>query len=98
MVAYPLLPQPLVHRGQRQFNGDAHIIPDAGGSRAGTAPEAIDGDDIRAAAGDPAGDGRNVVDGCHLDDDRLLVSRRLLQGIDQLPQILNGVNIMVGRG
>lgn len=98
MIAYPLLPQPLIHRGQCQFNGYAHIIPDTGGSRAGTATEAVDGDDIRAAAGDPAGDGRNVVDGCHLDDDRLLVSRRLLQGIDQLPQILNGVNIMVGRG
>ena len=98
MVAYSLLPQPLIHRSQRQLNGDAHVVPDAGGSRAGTAPEAVDGDDVRAAAGNTAGDGRNIVYRRHLDDNRLLISRCLLQGVNQLPQILNGVNIMVGRG
>ena len=47
--------------------------------------EAVDGDDVCAAAGDAAGDGGDVVDGGHLDDNRLFVFSGLLEGIDQLP-------------
>ena len=56
-AAYALVPQPLVHRCQRQLN---------------------DGDDIRTAAGDAAGDGGDVVYRRHLDDDRFFVRRGFL--------------------
>ena len=77
-AAYALVPQPLVHRCQRQLNGNTHIVPYSGGRRAGAAPKAVDGDDIRTAAGDAAGDGGDVVYRRHLDDDRLFVRRGFL--------------------
>lgn len=77
-AAYALVPQPLVHRCQRQLNGNTHIVPYSGGRRAGAAPKAVDGDDIRTAAGDAAGDGGDVVYRRHLDDDRFFVRRGFL--------------------
>ena len=38
------------------------------------------------------------MDSRHLDDHGLFVLSGLLQGVDQLPQILNGVDIVVGSG
>lgn len=73
-----LLPQPLVHGRQRQFNGDAHVVPDAGWRGAGAAPEAVDSNDVRAAPGNAAGDGRDVVDRGYLDDHRFPVLRCFL--------------------
>ncbi len=34
----------------------------------------------------------------HFDDDRLSVSGDLLEGIDELPEVLDGVDIMMGSG
>ena len=73
VVADPLVPQALIHGRQSQLNGDAHRVPNAGGRGAGAAPKAVDGDDVRAAAGDPAGDGGNVMHGGHLHDDGLFI-------------------------
>ena len=98
VVADALVAQPLVHRRQRQLDGDAHIVADAGGRGARAAAEAVDGDDVRAAAGDAAGDGRNVMYGRHLDDDRLLVFGGLLERIDELPQVLDGIDVVVRGG
>ena len=71
----------VVHRCQRQLDGDAHIVADAGGRRARAAAEAVDGDDVRAAAGDAAGDGRDVVYRRDLDNHRLFVFGGLLERV-----------------
>ena len=97
LVPDALVPQTLVHGSQRQLDGDAHVVPDAGGRRAGAAPEPVDGDDVRTAPGDAAGDGGDVVDGGHLDDDGLLIVGGFLQGVDQLPQVFDGVDVVMGR-
>ena len=98
VVPDTLVPQPLIHGGQRQLHGDAHVVADAGGGGARAAAVAVDGDDVRAAAGDAAGNGGDVVDGGYLDDDGLFVLGGLLQGVDQLAQILDGVDVVVRRG
>ena len=38
------------------------------------------------------------MDGGDLDDDRLFVFRGFLQGEDELPQVLDGIDVMVGSG
>ena len=78
LIADALLPQPLVHGRQRQLNGDTHIVADPGRRSAGAAPEAVDGNDVRAAPRNAAGDSRDVVDRGHLDDHRFPVLRRFL--------------------
>ena len=54
VVADALIAQALVDARQSKLNRDAHVIADAGGRRARAAAEAVDGDDVRAAAGDAA--------------------------------------------
>ena len=70
----PSSPQALIHARKRQLNGDAHVVPDAGGRGAGAAAEAVDGNDIRTAAGNAAGDGRHIVHRGNLDDHRLAIA------------------------
>ena len=65
------------------------------GARA--APKAVDGDDVRAGAGHARGDGGHVVHRRHLDDHRLFVAGSLLEGMDQLVQVLDGIDVVVGR-
>src|SRR5699024_2972362 len=69
-----------------------------GGGRAGAGTQAVDDDDIRAGAGNTAGDGGHVVDGGDLYQNRLFVVGGLLQGVDQLPQVLDGIDVVVGGG
>ena len=95
-ISDSLFAQAAVHCGQRQLNGNPHIVTDSGGSRTGAAPESINRDDICAAAGNTAGNGCNIVNGGHLDNHRLFIFGCFLQGENQLTQVLNGVNIMVG--
>ena len=97
VVPDTLVPEPLVHAGKGKLNGNAHIVPDPGGCSAGAAPEAVNGDDVRTAAGNAAGNGGNIVNGGNLHDHRLGVAGRLLQRVYQLPQILDGVDVVVGR-
>ena len=78
VAADALVAQALVNARKRQLNGDAHVVPDAGGRGPRASAEAVDGDDIRAAAGDAAGDSRHVVHRGDLDDDRLLIADGLL--------------------
>src|SRR3990172_8565914 len=42
-------------------------------------------------------DGGNIVHGSNLDKDRLLISRRLFDGIDKLAQVLYRIDIMMRR-
>ncbi len=77
LIPDAFIPQALVYSGQSQFDGDAHVIPDAGGRGARAAPEAVDSDDVRPASGDTAGDSGDVVDGGYLDDHRFFYIRSL---------------------
>jgi len=54
-------PQSLVHGGDGQFNGNAHVVADDGGSRTGSSPQATDGDDVRPGADYTAGDGGHIM-------------------------------------
>src|SRR5699024_2669129 len=98
VVADALFAQARVDLGERQFDGDAHVVADAGGRRARASAEAVDGDDVRPAPRDAARDRRRVVHRRDLDDDRLLVFRRLFEGIDELLQVLDGIDVVMGRG
>ena len=97
-VADPLVAQPLVNRRERKLDRDTDVVADACRCRARAAAQAVDGDDVRAAAGDTAGDGRDVVHRRHLDDDGLFIPRGLLEREHQLPQVLDGVDVVVRRG
>ena len=79
LIADALLPEPLVHRRQRQLHGYAHIVPDSCGRRAGAAPAAVNGNDVRAASCNAAGNGRDVMGRCHLDNDGLFIFCSFLQ-------------------
>ena len=83
-AADALVAQALVHGGERKLDGDADVIADARGRGARTAAVAVDGDDVRAAAGDAAGDGGDVMHRRDLHNDRLFILRRFLERIDEL--------------
>ena len=68
------------------------------GGCARAAAVAVDGDDVRTAARDAAGDRRRVVYRRDLDDDRLFVLGRLFEGVDQLFEVFNGIDIVMGSG
>ena len=55
------------------------MVADTGGRRAGTAAETVDGDDIRAAPGDAAGDGGNIMNGGNFYADGFFVLSRFFQ-------------------
>ena len=92
-----LLAQPLVHGGQGQLDGDAHVVADALGRRARAAAEAVQHDDVGAGPGHAGGDGGHVVHGGHLHGHGLGVAGGLLQREDELAQVLDGVDIVVRR-
>ena len=97
MIADSLVPEPLIHCSQRQFNGDTHIVADAGRRSTGTAAEA-NRNHIRTGTGNATGNGGNIVNGCHFHNHRLFVVCGLFQRAYQLPQILDGVNIVMWCG
>ena len=98
MISDSFVTQTLIHSSQRKFYGDSHIVTNTGGGGSSAAAEPVNGNDVCSAAGDPAGDGSDVVYSGYLDDDGFLVICRFFQGIDQLPQIFDGINIVVRRG
>src|SRR5271157_433747 len=96
LVTDALIPQPVVHSGQCELDGYAHVVPHDAGRRSRAAPEPVDGDDVRAGPYDAAADRGDVVYGGHFDRYGFLVLRRLLQSINKLRKILDGINVMVG--
>ena len=90
--------QTLIHRCQRKLNRNPYIITDSCGSSSRTASESIDGDDIRAASGDTACNSGDIVNGRNLNNDRLFIFGRFFEGVNQLPQILDGVNVVMRSG
>ncbi len=96
LVADPLPAQAFIHRRQGQFNRDADIVADPGRRGAGAAAEAVDRDDVRAAARNAARNGRHIVNRRDFDDNRLFVLRRLLERIDQLTQVFNRIDVVMG--
>ena len=97
-AADALVAQPLIHGGQRELNGNAHIVADARGRGARAAAEAVDGDDVRAAAGNAACNGGDVVHRRDLYDDGLFILRCLFERVNELAQILDGINVVMRRG
>ena len=93
-----LLAQPCVHACKRKLNRDSHIVADLRGRGARSAAISVDGDDVRTAARDAARNRRDIVNGRHLDDDRLFIFRRLFERIYQLAQILNRIISWCGAG
>ena len=97
-AADPFLAQALVHARKGEFHGNAHVVPDPRRRRARAPAESVDRNDVRAAPRNAARDRRNVVHRRDFDDDGLLIPRRLFERIDELAQILDGINVVVRRG
>ena len=72
-VADAFIAQALIDRCEGKFNRDADVIADARRRCARAAAEAVDGDDVRAAACNAGRNGCNVVHRRNLDDDGLFV-------------------------
>ena len=73
VIADSFLAEPGVHGRQGKLHRNAHIVSDAGRRCAGAAAETVDGNDVRAASGDTAGDCSNIMYGGDLYDDGLLI-------------------------
>ena len=98
VVAYPLFAKARIHARERKFDGNAHIVADTGGRGARAAAEPVDGDDVRPAPRDAAGDRRAVVHRRDLHDDGLFVTRRLFQRIDELAEVFDRIDVVMRRG
>ena len=98
IVADALLAQTLVACCEGKLDGDADIVADACRRSPRAAAEPVDGNDVRTAARDAARDGGDVVHRCDLDDDRDGVVGRFLQGVYELAQILDRVNVVMRCG
>ncbi len=94
----PSLAEALVHGGDGDFDGDAQVVADDRRGGAGATAEAVDVDDVGAGADDAGGDGSDVVDRGDLDGDRDLVLGGLLEGVDELAEVLDGVDVVMGSG
>ncbi len=72
------------------------MITDSGGGGAGASPKAVYRNHIGAASGNAAGNGGDVVDGGYFYYDRFFIFCGFFQRKYKLPEIFNGINIMVG--
>ncbi|MNM77887.1 hypothetical protein D3C81_897620 [compost metagenome] len=88
--------QGLLGFGQPQLPGGAGILDRAQRAGAGTAVIARDGDEVRVGLGHAAGDGADAGLGDQLDRHQA-VRVDLLDVEDELGQILDGVDVVVGR-
>lgn len=95
MVADSFVTKSLIHCRQSKFYRNAHVVTDSGRCCSSAAPEPVNGNDVCTAAGDSAGNGCNIVDGCNFYNNWFFIFVSLLQRINQLPQIFNGIDIMV---
>ena len=88
--------QHLLRFGEAQFPGDAGVLDGAERRSAGTAAIAADQHDVGMRFGDARGDGAHADFGHQLDGD---AGARIgvLQVVDQLGQILDGIDIVVRR-
>src|SRR3972149_1429843 len=73
------------------------MIPDDLWRRPCPSPETIQYDNISPCPRNAACNGGDIVYGSNLDEDRLLISRRLFDGIHKLAQVLYGIDIMMRR-
>ena len=89
--------QGLVGLGDAQLPGQARVLDGGAGGCTGAAVVTGDKDDLRAALGNTGGNGADtgLADQLHVD---VGVAVGVLQVIDQLSQILDGVDVVVGRG
>ena len=97
IVSDTFIPKPLIYCGEGEFHRDADVIAYPGRRCACAAAETVDGDDVGAASGDAAGDRRDIVNGCDFYDDRFFVLCSFLQGKYQLPQVFDGIDIVMRR-
>ena len=79
IISDTFVPEPLIHSRQGQLNGDAHIVPDPGRRGTGTTPEAVDGNDFRATAGNTTGNGCNIMNSSNLHNHRFFIFRGFFQ-------------------
>ena len=93
----PFRDQGLVGLGDAQLPGQARILDGGAGGCTGAAVVTGDKDDLRAALGNTGGNGADtgLADQLHVD---VGVAVGVLQVIDQLGQILDGVDVVVGAG
>ena len=98
IVSYSLVAQPLVNGGKGKLNGNSHVVAYSRGSRSRASAEAVDCDDVGAAAGDTRGNGGNVVHRRNLDDYGLFIFGGLFQRENKLTEVLNGINVVVRGG
>ena len=97
-AADALVAQTLVHGGERELNGNADIVTDARGRGARAAAVAVNGDDVRTAAGNAACNGGDVVHCRNFYDDGLFILRCFFERVYELAQVLDGINVVVRRG
>ena len=97
LITDALIAQALINSSQRQLDRDADVIADAGRSCAGAAAVAVDADDVCTRAGYAGSNCCYIIYGCNLDHNRLLVFGSFLQRVNQLTQVLDGVDIMMRR-
>ena len=98
LVADALVAQALVDCRERQLDRDADVVADTGRGCACAAAVAVNADDVRTRAGHAGGDRCDVVHRCDLDHDRLFVLGCFFQGVNQLAQVLDRVDVMVRGG
>ena len=72
MITDSLIAKSLIYSGKCQFNRNSDIIADSGRSRAGTAAETVNGDNVCTTSGDTACDCGNIVYCSDFDNDRFL--------------------------
>ena len=89
--------QGLVGLGDAQLPGQAGVLDGGAGGRAGAAVVARHQDDLRARLGDAGGDGAHPRLADQLDVDAG-GAVGVFQVVDQLGQVLDGVDVVVGRG
>ncbi len=89
--------QALVGLGDAQLPGQTCVLDGVARGRAGAAVVAGDQDDLRAALGNAGGNGADTGLADELDVD-VGVAVGALQVVDELGQVLDGVDVVVGRG
>ena len=97
LISDTFVAQAGVHGSQGKLHGDTDVVPDHLGSGARPAAETVNGDDVCAGPGDSGSNGSDMVDRGNLDRYRLLVVGRLLEGVDELAQVLDGVDVVMRR-
>ena len=98
IVSDAFVAQSLVNACECEFDRDTHVIADPCRSGTRAASETVDSDYIRAASGDSARDGCDVMNCRNLDDDGLFVFGRFFKREDELSEVLDRINIVMRCG